>query len=65
MVVILLGIFLPFLTVAFAGRALQCVRRDTAGKSFGAINGNQDTLLCSGTAYKRDATFFWFAYKLL
>lgn len=33
----------PHLTRAFAGKALQLVRRDTAGKSFGAIAGNQDT----------------------
>lgn len=37
------GFFFPFLTSAFAGMALQCVKRDMAGKSFGAITENQDT----------------------
>lgn len=37
------GIFIPFITLAFAGMALLHVRRDTARKSFVAITENQDT----------------------
>jgi len=38
MVFILFGIVLPFPTLAFASMALQRVRRDTAGKSSGALH---------------------------
>lgn len=66
MVFISFGIFLSFLTLAFAGMALQRVRRDTAGKSFGAITGNQRiSALFMNYVQMGRHIFFWFAYKLL